>query len=284
MTLEGKKLQAKPFLKWVGGKSKLVPLLKERFPSEYNDYYEPFLGGGALFFTMNDKRAHVNDMNEVLIQAYINIQMNVELLVKKLNSIQSEYMSLTGLEAKKVYFLEKRTEYNSLKNNDFSKTAYLIFLNKTCFNGMYRENSKGGYNVPFGKQEKPNICDESNLQSVSKALQHTTISNGSYLSAIKNAKMGDFIYLDPPYHPINSTSSFTAYQAGGFTAEDQEKLRDTFVDLSERGCKVMVSNSNASLIKELYKKYNTYEIQAARSINSAASGRGKITELIITSY
>lgn len=275
---------ARPFLKWVGGKAKLVPQIQQHMPAEYNDYYEPFVGGGALFFALNPKVGHINDMNYVLIEAYRHIKQNVYKLIKELELLEAQYLALPDLEAKKEAFLANRTRYNELPNNRFEKTVLLIFLNKTCFNGMYRENAKGHFNVPFGKQETPTICDKANLLAISKELQSTTISCGSYEDVVKDAKKGDFVYFDPPYHPLNPTSSFTSYQAGGFTAADQEKLRDIFAKLAKRGCKVMLSNSSAQLIRDLYKDFNIHEISAARSINSVGTGRGKITELLITSY
>ncbi len=275
---------ARPFLKWVGGKGKLVPDLKAYLPSEYKDFYEPFVGGGALFFSLKPAIGHINDTNATLMKAYENIKNNVDRLVSELTVLQNTYWSLPDIESKKDLYLSKRTEFNQLLHDNFEKTVLLIFLNKTCFNGMYRENASGKFNVPFGQHAKPAICDKSNLLNVSEALQHTTITCGAYELAVSKAKQGDFIYFDPPYAPLNITSSFTSYQAEGFTANNQEKLRDVFAELAGRGCKIMLSNSNTPLIRELYKKFNIHEIQAARSINSVGSGRSKITELLITSY
>ena len=276
--------QAKPFLKWVGGKGKLIPELSKYYPESYGTFYEPFVGGGAMFFSVAPKTAHINDMNSVLINAYFRIKNDTEKLIDKLDALQIEYKSLPDLEKKKEFFLEKRALFNQLKSDDFEKSVLLIFLNKTCFNGMYRENSKGGFNVPFGKQENPTISDHKNLRNISKALNKTIITASSYEKAVSDAKKGDFIYFDPPYHPLNATSSFTSYQAGGFSAEDQRKLRDTFKELSDRGCYVMLSNSNSPLILDLYKGFKIHNIMAARSINSVGTGRGKVAEVIVTSY
>lgn len=275
---------ARPFVKWVGGKARLVPQLLQYFPDEYNDYYEPFAGGGALFFAITPKTAHISDLNTVLISAYKRIQSDAEGLIEELRQLEAQYRSLETLEEKRELYLEKRAQYNALENTSPEKVALLIFLNKTCFNGMYRENSKGGFNVPFGKHPNPTICDEANLRSVSAALKETTIALAPYQEAVKNAKAGDFIYFDPPYHPLNATSSFTSYHADGFSAKDQEKLRDTFKKLSERGCKVMLSNSDSEFINELYKEFNVHKIYAARSINSKGTGRGKIQEVLVTNY
>lgn len=275
---------ARPFVKWVGGKGRLVPELSKHFPDYYNDYYEPFVGGGAVFFALNPKTAHINDLNLVLISLYSFIKTDIQRVVSSLKELEDEYHALTSLEDKKELFLQKRTEFNTLPNDSFEKAVLLIFLNKTCFNGMYRENSKGGFNVPFGKHTSPTICDESNLLAVSKALEHVTITHSSYEKLTSNAKPGDFIYFDPPYHPLNATSSFTSYQAGGFSAEDQKKLRDEFKRLSKLGCKVMLSNSDAPLINKLYEEFNIHKIYAARAINSKGDGRGKILEVLVTNY
>lgn len=277
-------VKVRPFVKWVGGKGRLVPQLLEHFPEEYNDYYEPFVGGGALFFAIAPPVAHISDMNNVLISAYKRIKSDVEGLILELQKLQDEYRALPTLEDNKEYYLAKRAEFNSLDNSAPEKVALLIFLNKTCFNGMYRENRNGGFNVPFGKNPKATICDADNLRAVAKELKHTSIKLSSYEKAIENAKAGDFVYLDPPYHPLNATSSFTSYHADGFTADDQIKLRDTFKELSERGCKVMLSNSNSDFINDIYKEFNIHKIHAARSINANGAGRGKIQEVLVTNY
>ena len=275
---------ARPFVKWVGGKGRLVSELAKYFPKQYKDYYEPFVGGGAVFFSLTPKTAHLNDLNLVLISLYSFIKDDVNRVVNSLKVLELEYYSLPSIDEKKALFLQKRDEFNNLTNDSFEKAVLLIFINKTCFNGMYRENSKGGFNVPFGKHEKPTICDELNLLAVSNALKSVTITHSSYEVLTLKAKPGDFIYFDPPYHPINTTSSFTSYQAGGFGAEDQKKLRDEFKRLSEQGCKVMLSNSDSPLINELYKDFNIHKIYAARAINSKGDGRGKILEVLVTNY
>ncbi len=279
-----KSSEAKPFVKWVGGKARLVPQLKDFFPESYLEYYEPFLGGGALFFSINPKKSYINDMNGVLINAYRNIRDNPDRVILELKEIEHAYHSLDSLEEKKHLYLQKRQEFNSLASDDFEKTILLIFINKTCFNGMYRENSKGQFNIPFGQHVKPTICDEKNLRNVSNELQKAIISSSSYEKCIENAKKGDFIYFDPPYAPMNTTSSFTTYQAGGFTTEDQIKLRDNFKKMSDRGCKVMLSNSDTELINDLYKEFIIHKVYAARSINATGSKRGKISEVLVTNY
>lgn len=278
------KIQPRPFLKWVGGKARLLPSISEYYPDSYERYFEPFVGGGAMFFSIQPQTAHINDLNLVLISAYKHIRDDVEALIKALRGLEEEYYLLPSLEDKKIFYLEQRTLFNSLPHETLEKTVLLIFLNKTCFNGMYRENSKGGFNVPFGQHLRPTICDVNNLRSISEALAHTIITHSSYEDAVADAKKDDFIYFDPPYHPLNPTSSFTSYQAGGFSEKDQIKLRDEFKRLSDLGCKVMLSNSDAPLINELYKDFNIHKIYAARSINSNGAKRGKILEVLVTNY
>jgi len=276
----------RPFLKWVGGKGRLIHDMSQYFPETYNRYFEPFVGGGAMFFSLNPDKSYINDMNVVLMNAYIHIRDDVERLIKDLSILEAIFYELPNVDvddSKKEFYLKKRVEYNQLSSDDFKKTSLLIFLNKTCFNGLYRENSKGGFNVPFGQHNKPTICDEENLRAISTRLKKTTISHGSYENVIKKAKAGDFIYLDPPYYPINS-ASFTAYHASGFVERDQEILRDNFKKLAEMGCYVMLSNSDAPFINELYKDFTIHKIYAARSVNSVGTKRGKIAEVLVTSY
>lgn len=279
-----RRVVARPFLKWVGGKGKIVDQIMHVLPEGYNRYFEPFVGGGALLFALKPESGHISDTNVVLMEAFGHVKENATRVISELKTLQDQYWALPDLEAKKDFYLEKREVFNSLSNDDFEKTVLLIFLNKTCFNGMYRENSRGEFNVPFGKHERPTICDEDNIEVVSRQLQKITMSTDSYELAVESASKGDLIYFDPPYHPLNVTSSFTDYQAGGFKAKDQEKLRDTFKMLSDRGCFVVLSNSYTPLILELYKDFNLHEIYAARSINSKGAGRGKIKELLITNY
>jgi len=274
----------RPFLKWVGGKAKLVPELEKLYPKSFNKFYEPFVGGGAMFFSINPTSGHINDMNEILINAYKHVRDDLDTLIKELTLLHDYYWELPNIETKKKLFMEKRTLFNSLDNDMFEKTVLLIFLNKTCFNGMYRENSKGKFNVPFNNSERPPICDAINLRNVSNSLQKTKITHLPYEKAIKLAKEDDFVYFDPPYDPLNKTSGFTSYHASGFGKNDQEKLRDAFVHLAKKGCNVMLSNSNTPFINELYKDFKIHKISAARNINSVGSKRGKVTEVVVTNY
>ena len=275
--------QARPFLKWVGGKGRLLSQYSLLFPSSFNSYYEPFVGGGAVFFKLAPSKANINDLSQVLVNAYSNLQSDVENVIKVLSKLEKEYLTLND-DARKEFYYEKRSAFNELHDGEFLKTALLIFLNRTCFNGLYRENSKGEFNVPIGKYKNPRICNSETLRAVSDALRSVEITCSDFIDAVKNAKRNDFIYFDPPYHPLNPTSNFTSYHENDFTSFDQERLRDTFNRLSEKGCYVMLSNSNTPLIKELYKEFNINIVYAGRAINSIASKRGKIQELVITNY
>ena len=274
----------RPFIKWAGGKTRVVNQILEFFPAEFDAYFEPFLGGGSLYFAIAPQKGNLNDMNHALISAYINIRDRCDALISELSRLQEEYYQLPTLETKQTYYYERRNEYNGLSLRSIRKSSLFIFLNKTCFNGMYRENTQGQYNIPFGKHMRPSICDVANLLAVSEVLKQINISCGSYELSLGNAKAGDFIYFDPPYAPINPTSKFTQYQAGGFTDKDQKKLRDLFRELSARGCYVMQSNSTAESIAELYSDFYINKITVARSINSTGTKRGKIEEVLITNY
>jgi DNA adenine methylase len=198
--------------------------------------------------------------------------------------MESQYKELASIEAQQLYYYEVRSRYNSFSNSDLEKSLLLIFLNKTCFNGLYRENSKGGFNVPFGKYANPTICNESNLRLVANKLKDANISCGSFETAITEATNGDFIYFDPPYYPINTTSSFTSYHADGFNEKHQVLLKEVFKSLSDKNCKVMLSNSDTPFINELYAEFNIHKVYAGRAINSVASKRGMITEVVVTNY
>lgn len=273
----------KPFLKWAGGKRQLIPQLEKYFPKSFESYFEPFFGGGAAFFHLAPVTGYINDINSALSYAYKNLQSQVEALIKVLETIEAEYLLLSEDEQKE-YFYERRVEYNHEAAHTLRKTALLIFLNRTCFNGLYRENKKGEFNVPFGKHKRPTICDAANLRSVSTALKYVTVLNGSYEKAVASARAGDFVYLDPPYFPVNATSSFTSYSFDDFTKDHQEHLKQVFDELTERGCLVALSNSDTPFIRDLYKGYRQEILYASRSVNAKGDGRGKITELLVLNY
>lgn len=295
------KQKAKPFVKWVGGKGQLISeidfLLPENF-SEINSvtYIEPFIGGGALLFHMlqkypNIKSAIINDINPVLIAAYRVVRNSPESLIDSLRTLQSEYIGIESEAERKEYYLNIRRLFNSEGLSDMGKTVYFIFLNKTCFNGLYRVNSKGQFNVPFGKYANPKICDEETIRADSELLQKVEIINGDFEDTAKYIKNDTFVYFDPPYRPLSKTSSFNTYTKDGFGDEQQIRLKKYFDKLHFRNCWLMLSNSdgksfneNDTFFDDLYMDYNIERIYASRAINSAGDKRGKIAELIIRNY
>jgi DNA adenine methylase len=277
------KEKPKPFVKWVGGKRQLLKQFKDLglyppdlFNPSKNKYYEPFVGGGAVFFDLLPKNAVLSDLNYELVCTYNSIKNDVDTLVKMLK---------TFIYDKDFYLNVRSEEVATLTELEIA--SRFIYLNRTCFNGMYRVNSKGKFNVPFGRYNNPLICDEVNLRRVSESLQSVTILHNDYKSVLKYAESGDFIYFDPPYYPLSKTSSFTSYTSEVFLDKEQTELRDTFIELSNRGCFVMLSNSDSEFINEIYSGFERVRINkilAGRSINSNASARGKITEVLITNY
>ena len=269
--------EPKPFFKWAGGKRQLLKELLATAPPEFNNYYEPFLGGGALFFKLSYQnkinKCYLNDSNSVLINAYRVVKENPDKLIKELTS--GAYPNT------KENFLKIR---EAEPTDPIKATARFLYLNRTAFNGLYRVNSKGKFNVPFGKYDNPNICDQENIKAVSEALQKDELTNFDFQEAVNSTKKKDFIYFDPPYAPLNKTSNFTSYTKEDFTEKDQERLAELFKALDKKGCLVMLSNSDAPLIRKLYDGFSIKEVKATRMINCKAKGRGKITELIITNY
>jgi DNA adenine methylase len=271
--------QPRPFVKWAGGKGQLLEMLARHFPQNFDTYYEPFLGGGAVFFNLVYNRPKFNavlsDTNAELIIAYQVIKEQVDELIKLLKTHRANYRL-----SPKDYFYSVR---ESDPRTNLEKAARLIFLNKTCFNGLYRVNSKGKFNVPCGWYTEPRIFDEENLRAVSAVLR---LSNAKlyikdFCEATKDAKKGDFIYFDPPYLPKSPTASFTSYTAGGFSIEEQKRLASWAVQLSKHGCHVLLSNSDTPEIHEMYKQHKREVVQVARAINCKGNGRKGHTELII---
>ncbi|MGF1938091.1 MAG: DNA adenine methylase [Nostoc sp. ChiQUE02] len=271
-----KETSPRPFLKWAGGKSRLIQQYIPYFPKSYKNYYEPFLGGGAVFFYLQPTAAILTDINAELINAYGCVRDNVEELISILKEHKNRH--------NKDYYYSVR---NNSVGSDIEKAARLIYLNKTCFNGLYRVNSQGKFNVPLGRYDNPNICHEDLLRVASIALSHAKIQQADFTEVLNYATSSDdFVFFDPPYHPISDTSYFTAYSQNCFTKKDQEVLRDTCAELASRGVKVMVCNSDSEFIQKIYTDINfeTYKIKAARSINSNIKNRGRIYELLITSF
>ena len=265
---------AQPFVKWVGGKtqllSQLFPLMPERITGTY---HEPFVGGGAMFFALAPTHAVLSDLNPELVNCYRVIRTKVAALVDALREHVYE---------KDHYYAVRAQEPEQLP--DVERAARFIFLNRTCFNGLHRVNRKGQFNVPFGKYTNPTICDEANLRRVGAALKHVDIHHSGYSNVLERAERGDFVYFDPPYAPLSATSSFTAYTSSSFGAQQQEELRDVVRELDRRGCKVMLSNSSAQFIRDLYAEFDVREVYATRAINRDASKRGPIAELVVRNY
>lgn len=273
-TLLSPSISPRPFLKWAGGKAQLIQQYLPHFPRRFDTYYEPFLGGGAIFFHLLPAQAILTDINPELVNVYCCIRDRVETVISLLQQHQQQHCQ--------DYYYHMRS---TVGQTEIEKAARLIYLNKTCFNGLYRENSKGEFNVPMGRYKAPKVCHPELLRTVSQALKNTTIAVQSFDAVLDCATSNrDFVYFDPPYHPISLTSRFTSYSRYSFHAADQVRLRDTFAHLAQRGVKVMLSNSDCPFIRELYQDFNVHTIVATRSINSNPQRRGKITEVLVTSY
>ena len=271
----------KPVTKWVGGKRQLLPKLKEYLPANFNTYFEPFVGGGALLFDLHPNRAVINDMNSDLINAYEVIRDHPDELLELLKLHQEKNSKEYYLELRN---LDRTAKYASL--DKVTRAARLLYMLRVDFNGMYRVNSKGQFNVPYGRYKNPKIVNEANIYAVSEYFRtnNIQITNSDFAKIVATAKKDDLVYFDPPYIPVTETASFTAYTKDGFTLADQERLRDTFFELAQRGVKVMLSNSDTDIIHELYAQAHIHQVQAKRAINSVASKRGQVGEVIITSY
>lgn len=272
-----------PFVKWAGGKRQLISQMKNFFPNNFNNYIEPFVGGGAVFFYLykNNRiknRAILIDINKDLINCYEVIKNQVESLIEELK-IHEKYK-----HNKKYYYKIRAWDRDSRKYNtlsDIKKAARILYMNRVCFNGLYRVNSKGQFNVPFGRYKNPNICDEENLRAVSKALKNVELVHGSFKECLKYSEENDFIYFDPPYHPISESSSFTSYTKEDFQKQSQIELKKLFQKLNKKNCHLILSNSYTDFIKNLYKDYSLKILKAKRAINSNGDSRGKIKEILI---
>ena len=291
---------AKPFIKWVGGKSQLLEEIKEKYPQNIEKYCEPFVGGGAVLFdilsTKHPESILINDINKELINTYSQIKNNCDGMITQLSELQTIYKS-HSLEENKAYFYEKRQRYNELKVNgndaeNLEKAALFIFLNKTCFNGLYRVNSKGLFNVPFNNAKNPLLCDEENLRACSEVLQNVEMRVGDYKECKDFIDSNTFVYIDPPYRPLSQTAAFTSYSENGFSDDDQKTLYKFIKEMiTEKNAKVLVSNSdpkntdvNDNFFDDLYDKnhFQIKRVSAARMINSNAKKRGAINELLIS--
>ncbi len=270
-----------PFLKWAGGKRQLIPQLKSYIPKKFNKYIEPFVGGGAVFFYLyregflKNRKAILIDINKELINCYKVIKNDVTELIKSLRNHKNEKNYFY-----KIRELDRNFEtYNKMSATE--KASRIIYLNKCCYNGLYRVNSKGQFNVPFGKYKNPQFCDEENLIEVNKALENVEILHDSFENSIKYAEVNDFIYLDPPYFPVSKTANFTSYTKENFNVDSQKVLCQVFKNLDKHGSKLMLSNSYNEYTNELYKDYKIVTLQAKRAINCDPSKRGKISEILV---
>lgn len=270
-----------PFVKWAGGKRQLLAQIRERMPREYNRYYEPFIGGGAVVFDLLPENALINDINEALINAYVQIRENVDSFLDNIHRIDSAIG-----EDGKAYYYSMRNLYNMKLEKmeyDIELAALFVFLNKHCFNGLYRVNSKGLFNVPYNNSKRVS-CDEESIRMTSDYLKRVTITTGDFEDACRNSGRGDFVFLDSPYAPLNPTS-FESYTKEGFTLESHERLARLYDELTERGCYCMLTNHNTELIEQLYgnKGYAISVVNVKRMINSDANNR-KGQEVIICNY
>lgn len=293
----------RPFVKWAGGKGSLIPQLNNFYPYELKNgiierYIEPFVGGGAVLIDILQKydiqEVYAFDINIDLINSYNVIKNNVEELITNLKQIETEYLQL-GQEERKNYFYNIRDEYNNyeLEENEqnVQRAAQFIYLNRTCFNGLYRVNKNGKFNVPVGSYKNPTICDEENLRQLSQLIQNVQFQYGDYSRSMEYVTENTFVYFDPPYRPLNVTSGFTSYTKEDFNDDNQRELATFYGELNERNAKLMLSNSNPKNINKedtffdnIYQGFNINQIQASRMINANSNGRGKISEILVTNY
>ncbi|MDW7641913.1 MAG: DNA methyltransferase [Nitrosarchaeum sp.] len=274
----------KPFVKWAGGKRQLIPILNQNLPESFGTYFEPFLGGGALLFhILTDKfsqKCSISDLNSDLVLAYTTIRDRIDSLIISLKNHEKNYQ-----KDSESYFYSIR---ESNPRSEIEKTSRLIFLNRTCFNGLYRVNSKGKFNVPLGRYSNPNIVNEENIRAVSQILQSSRISIKcrDFEAVLRDAKKGDLVYFDPPYQPVSATANFTSYTTKNFTYDDLTRLAELCLKLDSRGCKVLLSNSDSKEVADIFVKnpWNITRIKANRSINSNSNKRSGHFELLIKNY
>lgn len=300
------KKEAKPFLKWAGGKGQLINQIKEWLPSEFvtskkiDKYFEPFVGGGAVFFWLFNNykinKTYLYDINPEIINSYKTIRDSISPLLVELKKLEAQYLKLSK-DRRQDFYYKQREEYNAYisekrKNHIVRRTALMIFLNKTCFNGLFRVNSQGLFNVPFGRYENPTICDEKNLLAVHESLQNAEIECVDFTHCLKKADKNSLVYFDPPYRPISKTANFTSYIKNGFSDTDQRRLKEVCDKLTQKRSKIIVSNSDPKNIDpednffdDLYKpEYEIRRLKATRMINCNAQKRGQIKEILVMNY
>ncbi len=292
-----KEVKIKPFLKWAGGKGQLIEKIERFYPfdKKINKYAEPFIGGGAVLFDILNKfeleKIYISDVNLELLNCYKVIKEKVQELINELKRFENEFL-VKVKEDRKEYYYTKREQFNKLKlennNEEVKRAALMIFLNRTCFNGLYRVNKKGLFNVPMGDYKNPKICDEENLINISKKLKNVDIIYGDYKKSYDFIDENTFVYFDPPYRPLNQTSSFTSYTEYTFGDKEQIELSEYFKLLNEKGAKLLLSNSDPkneniedNFFDDLYKEFDINRIEASRAINSNGGKRGKITEILV---
>lgn len=287
----------KPFIKWAGGKSQLLDVIREKYPETIEKYCEPFVGGGAVLFDVlanfQPKEVLINDINPELVNTYIHVKNNAKSVIDLLLEMQTAFWGMDN-DARKDYFYSKRNRFNELISQSadtVEKAALFIFLNKTCFNGLYRVNGKGLYNVPMGSYKNPPICDDDNIRLISGLLQNVEIKCGDYSQCVDFIDKNTFVYIDPPYRPLSETSSFTSYAKAEFGDEQQIQLGHFMELISQNGAKIVASNSdpkntneNDNFFDDIYKKFIINRVAASRMINSNSKGRGSINELLICNY
>lgn len=293
--------KCKPFIKWVGGKSQLIEQLEFRLPNDFTSwkdvtYIEPFVGGGAMLFHMLQHfpcitKAVINDINPDLITCYRTVRDNPQRLIESLKNIEGEYYSLNNDDDRKAFFLSVREKYNMKELDDVDNSTYFIFLNRTCFNGLYRVNKSGMFNVPFGRYANPTICDPDTIMKDSELLQGVEILNGDFESTIEYATGNTLFYFDPPYRPLSDTSAFKEYSKDGFNDLEQVRLKNYCDTITTAGFSFMLSNSdckgengNEGFFDVLYRNYDIVRVLASRSINSNPAKRGKLTEILVRNF
>jgi len=267
---------AAPVVKWVGGKTRLLPELLARIPAKFGRYYEPFAGGAALFFRLAPERAVLADSNADLIGLYTALRTDVTAVIRRLQHHRSEH------DERHYYAMRERWNDRDVSWPAADRAAAFIYLNKTCFNGLWRVNRSGDFNVPIGRYADPPICVPAALHAAAAVLDRTDLRCGDYQTAVADAERGDFLYFDPPYDPVTPTANFTSYTAGVFGADEQRALADSARKLVARGCKVMLSNSDTPFMRSIYRGFKIERVKCARAINSDASRRGDVDELLIT--
>lgn len=273
----------RPVLKWAGGKTQLLPEIIARLPRSYNRYHEPFVGSGAVFFALAPGNSTLSDTNGHLIALYKDIRDSTELLGEQLEILENEFNGLTQ-DAKSDHYYRCREEFNAHESSPARQSALMVYLNKAGFNGIYRENAKGGFNVPFGKKRELRLPGKELLQACREVLTSAELLHEGYESVLNRARKGDLVYFDPPYVPLSPTSSFTAYQAKGFTLDDQEHLAGVVRELDSRGVSVLLSNSDTETVRELYQGLTIETVMARRNINSKGGGRGQVAEVLVRNY